>query len=86
MQMPFGSNMTLLTSAYSFETDHGNKYKGFTVYPYKIPTEKLMDKSMPTFQLLTIENIDFKRTKEKSGACTFKFGMQQKVETLVLAK
>jgi len=86
MQMPFGDTMTLLTSAYSFETDHGNKYKGFTVYPYKIPQEKLQGKMVSDFQLLTIENIDFKRTKEKSGAATFQFSMQQKVETLTLAK
>ncbi|UYZ61199.1 hypothetical protein [Hymenobacter latericus] len=86
MQMPFGDNMTLLTSAYSFETDHGNKYKGFTVYPYKIPLDRLQGEMISDFQLLTIENIDFSRVREKSGACTFKFEMQHSVETLQITR
>lgn len=86
MQMPFGANMTLLTSAYSFETDHDNRYKGFTVYPYKIPNERLVGRMPESYQVLTIESIDFKREKHASGACTFEFMMQQRVETLVLGQ
>lgn len=81
--MKFGPDMVLITSAYSFETDQGNKYKGYTVYPYRMADKKTIDGP----QLLTIESVDFERkpSGESRDSETFNFTIQSKVSELAVA-
>lgn len=61
--MPFGDDMSIITSAYSFVTNQGNGYKGYTVYPYKFTAGK----SVKENQLVTIENVNFNRNSKANG-------------------
>jgi hypothetical protein len=79
--MPFGPDMLLMTSAYSFKTDHGNTYKGFTVYPYKMSPAA----TVAGPQLLTVETVAMNRSKTKSGETEFHFQMSSKVQPLAIA-
>lgn len=78
--MPFGTDMLLMTSAYSFKTDHDNTYKGFTVYPYKVPNGA----TISDHQLLTVQSVSMERTKTKEGGVTFQFQMTSEVQCLSL--
>ena len=80
--MQFGSDMVLMTSAYSFETDHGNSYKGFTVYPYKMPASTAI--SAP--QLLTVESVEMDRSRLTSGDREFRFATTSKIQRLQLSQ
>jgi hypothetical protein len=79
--MPFGPDMLLMTSAYSFKTDHGNTYKGFTVYPYKMSPAA----TIAGPQMLTVESVSMSRAKSKAGDIEFQFQMNSKVQCLNLA-
>ena len=76
--IPFGEDMSLLTSAYSFTTDRGNEYKGYTVYPYKFPNVKAVQNQ----QMLTIESVNFNRSEKRFGETEFYFEMTSRIEQI----
>lgn len=88
--MPFGPDMILITSAYSFRTDHENAYKGFTVYPYKMSPQPAMseeqnaENTIAGPQLLTVENVSMSRTQSKNGDYEFSFQTTSNVQCLSL--
>ena len=78
---PFGSDGILVTSSYSFETSHGNTYRGFTNYPYKLKNGR----SVQQPQLLTVESVEFQKQVKRSGSGTFNFVMNSSVKPLSFA-
>ena len=89
--MPFGPEMVLVTSAYSFRTDHGNAYKGYTVYPYKMSPQPADNKvqstqnTIPGPQLLTVDNVSMSRGRFDNGDHKFSFRTTSSVQCLILA-
>ena len=80
--MAFGPDMLLLTSAYSFGTDHGNSYKGFTVYPYKMCPPATIEAP----QLVTVESVSMERGRYENGDTRFEFVMKSKIEVLTASQ
>lgn len=79
--VPFGDDGILVTSSYSFETNQGNTYRGFTNYPYKSGTKQ----TIAGPQLLSIADLKFSKTSPRGGQTQFDFEMTSVVNALVTA-
>ena len=81
--MPFGDDIVLVTSAYSFETNMGNTYRGFTTYPYKMRPDRVGVNNLAGLQELTVESVNLDGRKVNAdGVTEFEFEISQVVTGL----
>lgn len=70
--------MTVVTAAYSFSTNQGNSYTGYTVYPYKT----FLEKSNVGIHGITVEYVSMSRTAIQGKGIHFHFKSKSVLDPL----